>query len=152
VNRLERWMRNGGVALLLVGLAGCGETPPLPGEEVLAEMEVGYGKQAVLNSIPEGPGVDQASNMEHGYRVDRYFTGGRSVEVLWLRPESGESLVELGRTQVNPVIFVDQALDGWGWSHFDQRQADWDIADRTVAEEEPEPIELEYDDGPIDEG
>ena len=136
-------------AILLLALTGCGESPPLPGEEVLAEMEAGYGKQAVMNSLPEGPGTDQASNMEHGYRVDRYFTGGQSVEVLWLRPQSGGTLVELGRDEVNPVVFVDQTLDGWGWDHFDMRMDDWSLTDRTAPVEEVEAPPLEHDDDPI---
>jgi hypothetical protein len=31
------------------------------------------------------------------------------------------------RQSVNPVIFLDGGLDGWGWEHFDERAALWGI-------------------------
>ncbi|TVP60926.1 MAG: hypothetical protein EA351_00100, partial [Gemmatimonadales bacterium] len=134
--------------LLFVFLGGCGDTAPLPGEELLAEMEPGYAKQAILNSLPEGPGVDTGGAERHGYRLDRYFLEGRSVEILWLRGDSQEPLEELTRAQANPVIFVDEVLDGWGWAHFDQRQEGWSMIDRTDPPPPPEAPELEHDDSP----
>ena len=136
------------VAFVALALGACGEDPPLPGTDILAGMEAGYGKQAVLNSLPEGPGVDTEGGQVNGYRVDRYFLAGQSVEILWVREDGTEPLEALGRSQANPVIFVDQVLDGWGWDHFDERKEGWHMVDRTDPPPPPEQPALEHDDSP----
>ncbi len=136
------------VLALALALAACGDDPPLPGEDVLAGMEAGYGKQAVLNSLPEGPGAETDAREVHGYRLDRYFLEGRSVEILWVREQGDEPLETLDRSGANPVIFVDDVLDGWGWGHFDERQAGWNMIDRTDPPPPAEAPALEHDDSP----
>lgn len=117
-----------GTALLLaMMLAGCGEPPvPLPWAETLAEVVPSTPKAEVLQLLPPGrraPG----ERVVHGYGADRYFTDGSWIEVLWLEPPGGSPGDADPRITLNPVIFRDEALDGWGWDHFDRRAAAWGI-------------------------
>lgn len=122
---------------LLVGMvvAGCGEAPaPLPGDETLAEIVPGTSKVDVLRLLPLG-GRAPGDRVSHGYRADRYFTDGSWIEVLWLEPLAGVPDDADPRITLNPVVFRDEALDGWGWDHFDRRAAQWGI--RTPEQELP---------------
>lgn len=127
-----------GSALLLVGVSGCGEDPPppLPGEEIFATMQGALPLDFVMEQFPDGGVVRPAdmaeSSVIHGYWVDQYLVDGQIVDIVWIHdpalgyPESGDL-----RTQVNPVIFRNQQMDGWGWEHLDQRTEEWDIVDRS---------------------
>ncbi|MEX1256183.1 MAG: hypothetical protein WEG36_01070 [Gemmatimonadota bacterium] len=117
------------LAILL--LAGC-EQPP--GAEILETFEPGAPKAEVLARIPHG-GVVASDPMEaplilQGYWFEQYFVDGGIVEVMWLHDVERGYPEEEFRRNLNPVIFRDEVLDGWGWSHFDRRQADWRIIER----------------------
>ena len=81
--------------------------------------------------------------MLEGHRLDRYFVGGGWVEVLWLEPPEGVVMGADPRTSLNPVIFWYEGLDGWGWDHFDERAAEWEIRVPEASQPEPEPAEEE---------
>ena len=112
--------------LLLVSLSACGDrTPPLPGSEELAGLEPGAEFELVMSLLPPGE-VGDVGNVS-GYRRMRYLIEGASVEVVWIhRPGSGGGFHD-PRTDLNPLIFKDRALDGWGWAHFDRRSAGWGL-------------------------
>lgn len=124
-----------GVVCLAFVLAGCGDGP-LPGSEVLEEVEPGTPQAEVLALLPAGPGVDEGQRMERGYKEDRFFTDGTNVHVVWMRDGSSDPLVDLPRSRVNPIVFRDGVLDGWGWDHFDDRAEGWGLPDRTQPEPE----------------
>ncbi len=114
-------------------LAACGESPP-PGEEALAEVEEGTPKAGVMELLPAGDlsglteGGDPDPRVTHGYRTQRYFTGGATVEVVWLHHSGTGGEAEDPRTELTPVVFRNDALDGWGWAHFDARATDWGLS------------------------
>ena len=59
------------------------------------------------------------------------------MEVLWLEPIGGVAAAAEVRESVNPVIFREGGLDGWGWDHFDERAEVWGIPSFTPPEGEP---------------
>ena len=112
---------------LVLALAGCGEAPP-PGQEILVEVEEGTPQDEVLALLPDG-GLDETADrrVSHGYRWQRFLTGGQMVEVVWIHREgAGEEIVD-PRLELTPVIFRDEVLDGWGWSHYDARSEEWNL-------------------------
>jgi hypothetical protein len=128
--------RRMGTALLfaMMALSGCAEdTPPLPGEAVLQELEAGILQSEVMERFPDGglqaaPGAGGATQVyRQGYRVDRYLIEGETVEVVWLHETGADRDVEDARRELNPVIFRGNLLDGWGWTHFDARAGDWGL-------------------------
>lgn len=124
-----------GTAFLAVGLvaAGCAETA-LPAAEHLEPFTEGATQEEVLAALPDG-GILATSSIEEpqivdGYWMDRYFIEGGYVEVLWVHDTaSGYPSAEF-RQNLNPVIFRDGILDGWGWEHFDARREEWSISER----------------------
>ena len=123
----------------LVVLAGCDGTPPPPGAEVLETMASGTPRPDVLVALPVGPGVGDSTRLVAGYLRDRYMIEGEGVEVLWVRRTTSEPLEELGRRDVNPVLFRNDHLDGWGWDHFDRRAEAWGLRDRLLVDEDDAP-------------
>jgi len=126
-----------GVGMMLLGgllLAGCEGAVVLPAEEILAEVEEGATRSEVLALLPDGglepDGPEQAATIVQGYHADRYFFDGIFVEVLWVHDVSAGYPRDEFRSFLNPVIFRDQVLDGWGWSHFEMRSEEWGIAER----------------------
>ena len=117
----------------LLVLSACGEAPP-PGEEALAEVEEGTPKAEVMALLPAGDlsgltaeGEEDAS-VAQGYRTQRYFTGGATVEVVWLHRSGTGGEAGEPRSELTPVVFRNDALDGWGWSHFDARATEWGLS------------------------
>ena len=115
-------------AALLLVLTACAD-PALPGQDVLAEMEPGTPQDEVLAQFPDG-GLEETEDrrVTHGYRLQRYFAGGGTVEVVWIHHEGSAGQVEEPRQDLTPVIFRDEALDGWGWAHFDARSEEWSLS------------------------
>jgi len=113
-------------------LAGCGETPPPPASDVLETLPAGTPRADGLVALPVGPRVGDADRLIVGYERDRYLVEGQAVEVLWVRRGAEGQLVDLRRHDVNPVIFHDEHLDGWGWDHFERRAVEWSLRDRLV--------------------
>jgi hypothetical protein len=105
---------------------------------VLEELEVGTPKADVLAALPVGD-VETAPTgnvalVLGGYWRDRYLIDGRFVEVVWLH-EPGEGFPESDvRRRATPMLFVNDSLDGWGWTHFDARREEWSwgVSDRPV--------------------
>jgi hypothetical protein len=124
-----------GLGLLGAVATGCERGPELPGSEILEGMETGTPRPEVLVALPVGPGVGEAGRLVVGYERDRYRIDGSGVEVLWVRRGSEGPLTALDPADVNPVIFRDDHLDGWGWSHFRARSEAWGLRDRTQLEE-----------------
>jgi hypothetical protein len=123
-----------GIALV----AGCADTPPPPPAiEVLEGFAADAPRPEVLVALPVGPAVDDSTRLVAGYLRDRYLMGGVGVEVIWVRRGGSEPLASLERHDVNPVIFRDDRLDGWGWEHFDRRAAEWELRDRLVPQVRP---------------
>ncbi len=125
------------VGLLLVGMAGCEAEAARPGEAVLGELEAGVTREEVLARLPPG-GLEpsepsEAAALAGGYGLDRYFLEGRFIEVLWVHdPQEGPpSGSDEHRTRLTPVVFADDAMDGWGWPHFDRRREEWGILEWT---------------------
>lgn len=140
---MRRETKAAAVLFALLGVAGCdaggGGATALPGVDVLATFENGATRDAVLDALPESELeasqlVDQ-TQIDRGYVVDDYLIDGRRIAVLWVHDPS-EGLPERGadpRSAVLPVVFVDDALDGSGWSHYDQRVVEWGLPDRWAA-------------------
>ncbi len=128
------------LALMVVSaLPACSSDPPLPGATELEAISVRTLQSEVLRSLPSGP-RGPGGNVVKGHRMDRMFVEGGWVEVLWLEaPESVEAGAD-PRLSLNPVIFRDEGLDGWGWDHFDERASQWGIPEpeQTGAESESE--------------
>jgi hypothetical protein len=116
--------------MLVMGAAGC-SSPPLPAEEILKTFETGAYRADVLVALPVGP--DIALGVDHqvvGHPRDLYLTDGGYTEVIWIRSITEVPVEALDRKDVNPVIFREDRLDGWGWRHFDQRRAAWGLQNR----------------------
>lgn len=112
--------------LLLLSLSACGDrTPSPPGSEELAGLEPGADFEVVMSLLPPGDAGDEGNAF--GYRRIRYLIEGASVEVVWIHPQGSGGRFQDPRTDLNPLIFKDRALDGWGWSHFDRRSAEWGL-------------------------
>lgn len=130
-------MRSAGVGsaavTLLLLLSGCGEAAP-PGQEALAAVEPGTPKAEVLALLPDGDlsglsGDGEAdSRVTQGYRTQRYFTGGATVEVVWLHHSGTEGEAVDPRTELTPLLFRNDILDGWGWDHFEERSGEWGLS------------------------
>ena len=112
--------------LLLLSLSACGDrSPPPPGGEELAGLEPGAEFEMVMSLLPPGE-VSDAGNVS-GYRRMRYLIEGASVEVVWIHRQGSGGDFQDPRIDLNPLIFKDRALDGWGWAHFDRRSAEWGL-------------------------
>jgi hypothetical protein len=112
--------------LLLLSLSACVDrTPPLPGSEELTGLEPGADFEVVMALLPSGNGGEEGNTP--GYRRMRYLIEGASVEVVWIHAQGSGGRFLDPRTDLNPLIFKDRALDGWGWSHFDRRSAEWGL-------------------------
>jgi hypothetical protein len=132
-------IRTGAKLALLILVGGCGGDRALPGARILDAFDEGARRADVLDALPAGPADAGAGGAEvHGYAVDRYFVGGNAVEVLWVTDPGGVPPGVDPRRAWNPVIFVNDALDGWGWDHFDRRAESWGIREPVEAEE-PQP-------------
>ncbi|CAN5688217.1 hypothetical protein BH23GEM11_BH23GEM11_13830 [soil metagenome] len=138
------------LGLLLV--AGCGVTPPPPASEVLEALPTGAPRGDVLVALPVGPRIGDADRLIVGYERDRYLVEGQTVEVLWVRRGSDGPLVDLPRHDVNPVIFHDEHLDGWGWDHFERRAGEWSLRDRLIPAAPRAPAPEPETDAPGDAG
>ncbi len=93
----------------------------------------------VLGALPPGGIAEDprgiAPPITHGYRVDRYFVEGFPVEVVWAHdPELGYPAGDF-RSTLTPVLFRNAIFDGWGWTHFDSRAADWGLVAPVEVEE-----------------
>ena len=125
------WM----MSVLLIGaLWGCGG-PPLPGEAELELLSSRTVQSEVLNALARGD-RPVGEGVLNGHQLDRYFVDAGWVEVLWLEPGGVVAAAEV-RGSVNPVIFLEGGLDGWGWDHFDERAGAWGITPFTPAEADP---------------
>jgi hypothetical protein len=122
------------LVMLAVAASACESTPAPPAADVLAEFESGAARPDVLVALPVGPSTGDADRMVVGYERDRYMIAGQGVEVIWVRRATDAPLADMARADVTPVVFRDDQLDGWGWDHFDQRAAEWELRDRLVAE------------------
>ncbi len=115
--------------LLLLLAAGCGpQGPSLPGADALGPLEAGTPKSEVLNALPYGPleVTEGDRRVSWGHRRSTYLHAGDAIEVLWVTaPEGAEP--EASRSTVNPVIFRNDLLDGWGWDHFETRRAEFGL-------------------------
>ncbi|TVR67505.1 MAG: hypothetical protein EA422_00385 [Gemmatimonadales bacterium] len=115
-------------ALLLLALilVACGDrTPPPPGTEELAEVEEGASMSEVLALLPAGDLPENGT--VQGYQRNRFLIDGAAIEVVWVHaPGSGGTFAH-PRLELNPLIFVGGALDGWGWAHFDARADEWSL-------------------------
>jgi hypothetical protein len=112
-------------------LAGCDQ---LPGTEVLQTVEPGTPKADVLALFPHG-GIIPSDPMDEsqilqGYWFERYFVAGGTVEVVWIYDVEAGYPEEDFRSSLNPVIFREELLDGWGWEHFDLRREEWMLMER----------------------
>ncbi len=116
-------------AVTVFATASC--TPDLPGSEALGALEAGAPRAEVLSVLPPGgiiaSRVGDEALLANGYWRDQYFIEGRVVEVLWVHDPTRGFPAEDWRTRLNPVIFVDERLDGWGWRYFDRRREEWGI-------------------------
>ncbi len=62
-----------------------------------------------------------------GYHRGRYLIEGSNVEIVWIHRQGSGGAFQDPRIDLNPLIFRDRVLDGWGWSHFDSRSEHWDL-------------------------
>jgi hypothetical protein len=127
------------LAVLALGASACDAPTPPPGQDVLMGFATGAPRPDVLVALPVGPGIGDADRMVVGYERDRYMIAGQGVEVIWVRRATDAALADLDRADVNPVVFREDQLDGWGWDHFDRRAAEWGLRDRLVAAEADRP-------------
>ncbi len=112
-----RWTTPVGVLALLL-VAGCGDRGP--GVEVLRDFETGAPRDEVVAALPEGP----LSTSPHpgwsavkGYRSDAFLVDGRSWEVLYFTDGGFTPADSLDGSRQTPVVFENDALHGWGWTH-----------------------------------
>ena len=124
------------LAAMLTLLSAC-SGPPLPGSAELEQISVRTMQAEVISALPSGP-REPGNGVLKGHRLERYFVGGGWVEVLWMESSSGVQMGADPRRSMNPVIFRDEILDGWGWDHFDLRSAEWGIQVPEIPGPEPE--------------
>lgn len=111
------------LALILVA---CGDrTPPPPGAEELAEVQEGASMSEVLALLPAGDLPENGT--VQGYQRNRFLVDGSAVEVVWIHAPGSGGTFEDPRIELNPLIFVGGALDGWGWAHYDARTEEWSL-------------------------
>lgn len=142
-----------GVFLVVAALSGCGsdevERIPLPGDDVLATMSGTLPLAFVMEHLPAGGIAPSAeipeTGLVHGYLVDPYLHDGDRIQIVWLHDPAVEfPAVADFRTQVNPLVFVNDVLDGYGWEHLDTRTAEWSIIDRSKSAALPLPSEEDF--------
>ena len=140
---IEAWAARCTLAAFpLASLAAC-SAPPLPGSTELEQISIRTVQTEVLSALPSGS-REPGDRVLKGHQLDRYFVDGGWVEVLWVEPRDGVRVGGDLRRSVNPVIFRDEILDGWGWDHFDLRSQEWGIQ---VPEMPVPPPETEAEDG-----
>ncbi|MSR22588.1 MAG: hypothetical protein EXR92_03440 [Gemmatimonadetes bacterium] len=127
-------------ALVVLSVASC--TPDLPGSAALSKLEIGAFRANVMDLLPPGGMVAPPDRSPFlvldGYWRDQYLIEGKSVEVVWVHdPAQGFPSGDL-RIGVNPVVFVDDRLDGWGWEYFDGRREEWKLMDRPSGASPPD--------------
>lgn len=118
------------VLAIAISLSACAEPPPPPpGQEILAEIEAGTPRADVMDRLPPGELAEgETPRQLRGYRLERYFVEGATVEVVWLHRQGSGGEVEEPRTDLTPVIFREGVLEGYGWAHFDERAGAWSLA------------------------
>ena len=130
---MNRWRKMPGGLLLLATLlvaAGCGSgSQALPGEAELEGLPADPEKTTVLEALPFGPLEGEGRSLLWGYRRSTYLVDGSTVEVLWVGPAAGAAPAAPVRGTYNPVMFRNDQLDGWGWTHFDERREAWGLPD-----------------------
>ena len=126
--------------LLAFLVVGC-SSPPGPAHDILKAFETDAFRADVLVALPVGPDLALGQDDQViGHPRDLYLFEGAWIEVIWLREIAEVPVEVLDRRDVNPVIFREDRLDGWGWRHFDRRKAEWGIQDRLESEEGEPPL------------
>ena len=124
------------LALTVLSLASC--SPDLPASEALSALDAGTPRAQVLSALPDG-GIrasleGEEARLVNGYWRDAFFIEGRMIEIIWVHdPLEGFPLAGDFRGRLNPVIIVDDLLDGWGWRQHDRRREEWGIPDRPLS-------------------
>ena len=97
----------------LLALAACGSDPRLE------QLTAGIARDSVLRVIgQDGAAGDRLPNV---YSTSEYLSQGQMLEVLYFDPDgrkSGTDSLDV-RKELTPVVMVDGALGGHGWSYFD---------------------------------
>jgi len=107
-------------------LTACGDTTPSPpGTDALAEVQEGASTSEVLSLLPAGDLPENGT--VQGYQRSRFLIDGSAVEVVWVHAPGSGGTFEDPRLELNPLVFVGGALDGWGWAHYDARTEEWSL-------------------------
>jgi hypothetical protein len=116
------------LVLVAAGCGGDGAEATLPHQGILAQLGEGYTLDDVMAQLPEGElSQGDAPRVVHGYRAGRYLAGGANIQVVWLHAQGTGGEFTDPRTELNPVIFRNDLIDGWGWEHFDMRAEEWGL-------------------------
>ncbi len=115
-------LRNVVCAVILASLtviAACGNGDV--GKTKLGNLEVGMSKTDALGKMGTGPltavGADTA-RLNHGFRQMKYFTAGKTIEVIYYREEAGAVSESVEQHRETPVVFGDDKVLGWGWKYY----------------------------------
>lgn len=125
-----------GTGALLLLVAACESSSP-PAFDVLSGFEAGASHADVMAALPPGGLTPTAeiteAQLDHGYLADQYLVAGEAVEVVWVHDPAMGLPTEDFRHRLTPLVFRNDALDGVGWGHLDERLEEWGLPDRWAA-------------------
>lgn len=98
-------------AILLALLAGCGDAN-------IEKLTVGIRRDSVLKILGQGStATDTTPNV---YREERYLQNGHMITMLlYTKTGKEEGVDTIPDRELTPVVLLDDALTGWGWTHHD---------------------------------
>jgi hypothetical protein len=91
-------------AALLMLAAGCSRA-----DARLEKLTAGIPKDSVIKIM----------GIEKPQRVDPYLTGGHYIEAMYFPLPGATDSAGLTDRKMSPVVVIDGALAGWGWTQWD---------------------------------
>ncbi|MBU6365903.1 MAG: DUF3192 domain-containing protein [Gemmatimonadetes bacterium] len=107
------------LAVAAAGLAACGSDEV--GADRLDSVQAGMPKDSLMAIMGKGPLTGQFGDtlrLDHGFRVQRFLTGGKMFEVLYYREKPGDVSEPVAQFTETPVVLADGKVLGWGWEYY----------------------------------